>query len=69
MRVHHFATPSDAIGKVAALAHRENHQPWRVVVPLHPPNSDPRLGLEPTWCAVLSVEGFCTVVREREDGA
>ncbi len=55
-----------AIGKVPVLAYREDRRPWRVVVPLHLLNPDLHPGLELTWCAVLSVEGFCAVVRERE---
>ena len=60
------ARQAEATGKVPVLVYRENRRPWRVVVPLHLLNPDIHPGQELPWCAELSVEGFCAMVRELE---
>ena len=54
-----------ASGKTPVLAYREDRQPWRVVVPMYLVNPLLHKSHDLAWCATLSIEGFCCVIRER----
>jgi Holliday junction resolvase len=52
------------VGRIPALAYRENRQPWKVMIPLAA--MQPALCANPgiDWTGTLSIPGFCHVVRD-----
>jgi hypothetical protein len=55
---------ADRCGLWPALAYREDRREWRVVIPLSSINPEMTLNLGLEYAASLSLEGFCSVVRE-----
>jgi len=54
--------------RVPVLAYREDRGVWKVICPTYLLNQDLQLGHGLQWCATLSVECFCSVVRELAAG-